>query len=74
MWRQTVAEKHICNNKYTIFFSNFSIINTINNYTQLLIIFIIQSGDTKAFVVIFVATERMWLDTTDLNYFVIVLT
>jgi hypothetical protein len=28
--------------------------------------FIIQSGDNKAFIATFEATERMWLDTTGL--------
>jgi hypothetical protein len=34
-------------------------------YSSQILQFIIQSGDSKAFVATFVATERMWLETTD---------
>ncbi len=54
MWRQTVVQNWICNGKYTVYHSNYD-----------------KSGDSKTFVatiVANVATERMRLDTTVLEY------
>ena len=53
MCRQTVLQKYTFYDKYSVFFSIF-----------------VKSGDSKAFVTTFatiVATERIWLDTTDLH-------
>jgi hypothetical protein len=53
MCRQTVVQNWSSNGKYTVYLSN--------SY---------KSGDSKTFVTIIVAnvaTERMWLDTTDLD-------
>ncbi len=53
MWRQTTVQIWISNDKY---------INCLTNYDK--------SGDRKASVatiVANVATERIWLDTTDLE-------
>jgi hypothetical protein len=54
MWRQTVVQNWICNGKYTVYHSNYD-----------------KSGDSKtlvATIVANVATERMRLDTTDLQH------
>ncbi len=54
MCRQTVVQKLIFNGKYTVYHSNYD-----------------KSGDSKTFVATIVAnmaTERMRLDTTALNY------
>jgi hypothetical protein len=53
MWRQTVVQKWIFKGKSTLFPSKFD-----------------KSGDSQAFVttvVLNVATERIWLDTTELG-------
>jgi hypothetical protein len=53
MWQQITVQKWISNDKYATYLSNGD-----------------KSGDRKEFaatIVANVATERMWLDTTDLE-------
>jgi hypothetical protein len=53
MWRQTTVKIWFSNDKYMTYFTNYD-----------------KSGERKAYVVTIVAnvaTERIWLDTTDIE-------